>query len=219
MSRSFLIPENLVDYIETTWSREPDVLKELRDETAQLENANMQIGADQGQLMAMLVKAIGAKRCLEVGVFTGYSSTVVALALPADGKIVACDVSEEFTAVARKYWEKANVANKIELRLGPALETLDELIEEGESGSFDFVFIDADKPNYLAYYERALSLVRRGGLIAIDNVLWSGKVAEKEVLDEQTVAIRQVNDHLHHDDRIDLCMIPTGDGLTLALKR
>jgi len=219
MGRSFLVPETLAEYIESAWVREPDVLKELRAETAPRENAGMQIGADQGQFLSFLIKTTGAKRCLEVGVFTGYSSTVTALALPEDGRIVACDISEEFTAVAQQFWAKAGVAHKIELRLGPAVETLDDMIEEGQQGSFDFAFIDADKPNYLAYYERCLSLVRVGGIIAIDNVLWSGKVADKSVLDEQTVAIRQVNEHLHRDERVDLCLIPIGDGVTLARKR
>ena len=219
MSRSFLVPDALGDYIEATWLREPEVLRELREETAKMENASMQIGPDQGQFMAFLVRAIGAKRCLEVGVFTGYSSTVVALALPEDGKIVACDLSEEFTAKARECWSRAGVSDKIELRLGPGLETLDNLVAEGQAGSFDFVFIDADKPNYMGYYEAALNLVRKGGVIAIDNVLWSGKVADKEQLDESTTAIRQLNEHLHHDERIDLALIPIGDGLTLALKK
>jgi caffeoyl-CoA O-methyltransferase len=219
MSRSFLIPDGLSDYIESSWLREDPVLRELREETSKLENSAMQIGPDQGQFMALLVRAIGAKRCLEIGVFTGYSSTVVAMALPDDGKIIACDVSEEFTNIARRYWEKAGVAKKIELRLGPASETLDAILESGGAETFDFAFIDADKPNYLAYYERVLSLVCKGGLIAIDNVLWSGKVADLSVLDEQTLAIRQVNEHLHKDDRIDLCLVPIGDGLTLARKR
>jgi len=219
MGRSFLIPDSLGEYIESTWVRESDVLKELRAETAPRENAGMQIAADQGQFMAFLVKALGVKRYLEVGVFTGYSSTVVAQAMPADGRVVACDISEEFTAVAQSFWQKAGVADKIELRLGPAVETLDAMIAEGQSGSFDFAFIDADKPNYLAYYERALSLIRTGGVIAIDNVLWDGRVADKSVLDEHTVAIRQVNEHLHRDERIDLALVPIGDGVTLARKR
>ncbi|MBC8063707.1 MAG: class I SAM-dependent methyltransferase [Chlorobia bacterium] len=219
MGKSFLIPESLATYVENSWLRESEVLRELREETAAMETAGMQIAADQGQFMAFLIKATGAKRCLEVGVFTGYSSTVVALALPADGTILACDVSEEFTAVARKYWEKAGVSHKIDLRLGPAVETLDSLIADGPSGAYDFAFIDADKPSYLAYYERVLFLLRKGGVVAIDNVLWDGKVADLEVLDEQTVAIRQVNEHLHRDDRVDICLVPIGDGVTLARKR
>jgi predicted O-methyltransferase YrrM len=219
MSRSFLIPETLEPYIETAWSREPDVLRELRAETAPMEQAGMQIGPDQGQLMAFLIRSLGARKCLEVGVFTGYSSTAVALALPEGGKLIACDVSEEYTSVARRYWAQAGVEGKIELRLGPAVDTLDAMVADGEAGSFDFAFIDADKPNYLAYYERALELLRKGGVLAADNVLWSGKVADKGDLDENTVAIRQFNEHLHRDERIDLCMVPIGDGLTLARKR
>lgn len=219
MGNSFLIPESLATYVENSWLREADVLRELREETAQMENASMQIAADQGQFMAFFVKTMGAKRCLEVGVFTGYSSTAVAMALPEDGQIIACDVSEEFTNVARRYWDKAGVTNKITLRLGPAVETLDGLLAAGDAGTFDFAFIDADKPNYLAYYERCLSLLRKGGVIAIDNVLWSGKVADLDVIDEQTAAIRQVNEHLHRDERVDVCLIPIGDGVTLARKR
>jgi len=219
MGKSFLVPDSLGPYLEATWLREHPVLTELREETGQMEQASMQIAADQGQFMAFLVKAIGAKKCLEVGVFTGYSSTAVALALPANGRITACDVSEEYTSVARKYWTKAGVESKIDLILGSAVETLDRLIEEGRSESYDFAFIDADKQNYAAYYERALALVRRGGIIAIDNVLWDGKVADLQVLDEDTAAIRQVNEHLHQDERIELCLVPIGDGLSLALKK
>jgi caffeoyl-CoA O-methyltransferase len=199
--------------------REPQVLRELREETAKLPMAGMQIGADQGQLMALLVKLMGARRCLEIGVFTGYSSLSVALALPPDGKIIACDVSEEWTAIARRYWEKAGIAQRIDLRLGPALATLDALRSAGGDGSFDFAFIDADKGNYLAYYERCLQLLRRGGLIAVDNTLWSGDVANPDNQKSDTVSLRRFNEALHHDERIDLAMLPVGDGLTLALKR
>ncbi len=218
MGKSFLIPDSLAAYTDNAWLREPDFLRKLREETAQMENANMQIAADQGQFMSFFAKAIGAKRYLEVGVFTGYSSLAVALSLPADGKVVACDISEEFTSVARRYWAEAGVADKIELRLGPAVETLDAMVA-ADSGTFDFAFIDADKPNYLAYYERCLALVKKGGVIALDNVLWDGKVADLSVLDEQTAAIRQVNEHLHRDDRVDICLVPIGDGVTLARKR
>lgn len=219
MGKSFLIPESLADYVEATWLREHEALRELRDETGKLETAGMQIAADQGQLMAFLVRMMGANRYLEVGVFTGYSSTVVALALPEEGHITACDVSEEYTAIARRYWEKAGVADKIDLRLGPAVDTLDGLIADGGAESYDFAFIDADKLNYLAYYERVLSLLRKGGVVAIDNVLWDGKVADMSVFDEDTAAIRQINEHLHRDERVDLCLIPIGDGVTLARKR
>lgn len=219
MGKSFLVPPTLGEYIDNTWLRESDVLKELREETAQMESAGMQIAADQGQLMAFVVKVLGAKKCLEVGVFTGYSSTVVASALPEDGTIFACDVSEEFTNIARRYWDKAGVANKITLKLGPATETLDALIADGQSGTFDFAFIDADKLNYLAYYERTISLLKKGGVVAIDNVFWDGKVTDLTIFDEDTAAIRQVNEHLHKDERVDICIVPIGDGVTLARKR
>jgi predicted O-methyltransferase YrrM len=179
----------------------------------------MQIAPEQGQLMAFLVQLIGARKTLEIGVFTGYSSLVVALALPEDGKVVACDTSQEFTAIARHYWQKAGVTNKIDLHLAPAIETLDQLLSSGQANTFDFAFIDADKSNYDNYYERALQLVRPGGLIAIDNVLWSGSVADPEVQDTRTKAIRALNQKLHQDERITLSLIPIADGLTLALRR
>jgi caffeoyl-CoA O-methyltransferase len=208
----------LYDYLLSVSLREPDILQQLREETAHLPNAIMQIAPEQGQFMALLVQLLGATKTLEVGVFTGYSSLCVALALPANGKIVACDVSEEYTAIARRYWEAAGVADKIDLRLAPALETLDELLAAGLAGTFDFAFIDADKRNYEGYYERSLQLIRPGGLIAIDNVLWSGRVAEPQVQDKQTQVLRALNEKLHHDQRITLSMVPIADGLTLALK-
>jgi predicted O-methyltransferase YrrM len=198
--------------------REPTILTQLRQETSQLPMSRMQISPEQGQFMALLVQLIGAKKTLEVGVFTGYSSLVVALALPADGKIVACDVSEEYTSVARRYWQQAGVADKIDLHIAPALETLDNLLTTGEAGTFDFAFIDADKSNYNNYYERCLELIRPGGLIAIDNVLWSGKVADTEIQDNQTNKIRDLNRKLHEDSRITLSLVPIADGLTLAMK-
>jgi caffeoyl-CoA O-methyltransferase len=179
----------------------------------------MQIAPEQGQLMAFLVTLTGARRALEVGVFTGYSSLAVALAMPPEGRLVACDVSESWTAVARRYWEEAGVAEKISLRLGPATDTLEALLKDGQAGSFDFAFIDADKENYGRYYDLALELVRPGGLIAIDNVLWGGAVADPAEQDADTQAIRALNARLHHDARIDLTMLPIGDGLTLARKR
>ena len=209
----------LYDYLLSVSLREPDILQQLREETAHLPNAIMQIAPEQGQFMALLVQLLGATKTLEVGVFTGYSSLCVALALPPNGKIVACDVSEEYTAIARRYWEAAGVADKIDLRLAPALETLDELLAAGLAGTFDFAFIDADKRNYEGYYERSLQLIRPGGLIAIDNVLWSGRVAEPQVQDNQTQVIRALNEKLHDDKRITLSMVPIADGLTLALKR
>jgi predicted O-methyltransferase YrrM len=179
----------------------------------------MQIAPEQGQFMALLVQLLGAKKTLEIGVFTGYSTLCVALSLPANGTIVACDVSEEYTCVARRYWEAAGVAHKINLRLAPALSTLDELLASGQAGTFDFAFIDADKANYQAYYERSLQLIRSGGLIAIDNVLWSGRVADSQIQDNQTRSIRALNEQLHQDERVTLSLVPIADGLTLALKR
>jgi len=199
--------------------RESDVARRLRDETQKLPMAQMQIGPDQGQFLQLLVQLIGAKKTLEVGVFTGYSSLWVAMALPSGGRIVACDVSEEYTSVARRYWKEAGIDDKIELVLRPALETLDELIANGQAGTFDFAFIDADKSNYDNYYERALQLLRRGGLIAIDNTIWSGRVAKPEENDVDTVAIRKLNEKLHQDERVSLSMLTVGDGLTLAMKR
>ncbi|MBD2691302.1 class I SAM-dependent methyltransferase [Anabaena catenula] len=212
------LEKNLYNYLLSVSLREPDVLTQLRQETSQLPMAQMQISPEQGQFMALLVKLIGAKKTLEVGVFTGYSSLVTALALPEDGKIVACDVSEEYTSIARRYWQRAGVADKIDLHIAPALETLDKLLASGEAESFDFAFIDADKGNYENYYERSLKLIRPGGLIAIDNVLWSGKVADSEVQDNQTNKIRSLNQKLHQDSRITLSLVPIADGLTLAMK-
>ena len=169
--------------------------------------------------MALLVQLLSARKTLEVGVFTGYSALCVALALPEEGKVVACDISEEYTAIARQFWQEAGVADKIDLRIAPALETLDHLLAEGQANSFDFAFIDADKSNYGNYYERSLQLVRPGGLIAIDNVLWSGRVADPQVDDNRTAAIRAFNQHLHQDQRVSLSLVPIADGLTLALKR
>jgi caffeoyl-CoA O-methyltransferase len=213
------VAEDLAQYIRSVTLREPEILKRLREETSKLPNAMMQIGPEQGQFMGMLIHLLGAKLTLEVGVFTGYSSTVVALALPEDGRIVACDVSEEYTSVARRYWREAGVEHKIGLRLAPAVESLDALLAEGKSGAFDFAFIDADKENYDRYYERALKLLLPGGLIAIDNVLWHGKVLDQSVQDADTRAIRALNEKLHRDERVLVSLLPIGDGLTLACKR
>ena len=218
-NRTVSMTDELYQYLLAVSSREPEVLRRLREETARLPNAGMQIGPEQGQFMALLVQLLGARRTLEVGVFTGYSSLAVALALPPDGRVVACDVSEEWTAIARRYWAEAGVAEKIELRLGPAVETLDALLAAGQEGSFDFAFVDADKGNYDRYYERALRLVRRGGLIAIDNVLQGGRVADPEAQGESVAAIRALNARLHGDERVALSLVPIGDGLTLALRR
>jgi predicted O-methyltransferase YrrM len=220
MANSTLGLENqLYDYLLSISLREPDILQQLREETAKHPMGMMQIAPEQGQFMEMLVQLMGATKTLEVGVFTGYSSLCVALALPSNGQIIACDVSEEYTTIARRYWEAAGVANKISLRLGPAIDTLDKLIAEGQAGTFDFAFIDADKENYEAYFERSLKLVRNGGLIVIDNVLWSGRVANPQVQDESTLALRTFNDKLRNDPRITLSVVPIADGLTLALKR
>jgi predicted O-methyltransferase YrrM len=215
--RSIQVTEKLADYIRTVSLREPDVLRRLREETATMRGAGMQISPEQGQFMALLARLIGTERYLEVGTFTGYSALVMALALPAKGRVVACDVSEEWTAVGQLYWREAGVAPKIDLRLAPALQTLDALI--AERASFDFAFIDADKENYDGYYERALKLVRRGGVIAIDNVLWSGAVIDPAKKDADTKAIRALNRKLTKDERVELSLLPIGDGLTLAVPR
>lgn len=216
--RTLDLDDRLYDYLLKVGLRENDLLKELRTETSRLSGAGMQIGADQGAFMHLLAGIIGTKRALEIGTFTGYSSLCVASALPDDGKLICCDVSEEYTSIARNYWRRAGLESKIELRLGPAVATLDQLIE-AKVPEFDFVFIDADKTNYPNYYERALKLVRTGGLIAIDNVLWGGSVADPSVDDEDTRAIRALNDKVRADERVALSMIPLGDGLTLARKR
>ena len=218
-NRSISLTDSLYEYLLSVSLREPDVLRRLREETAALPNARMQIAPEQGQFLALLARLTGARRCLEVGVFTGYSSLAVALALPDDGRIVACDVSEEWTSVARRYWAAAGVADKIDLRLAPALETLQGLLAAGEAGSFDFAFLDADKENYPGYYELLLELVRPGGLIVADNTLWSGRVADPANHEASTVALRRFNEQLHRDERIDLSLVPVGDGLTLARKR
>lgn len=209
----------LYSYLHSVSLREPDVLARLRRETAEHPMGQMQVAPEQGQFLGFLVEAIAARKALEVGVFTGYSSLAVALALPEEGKLVACDTSEEYTAIARRYWQEAGVAEKIDLRLAPALETLDSLLAQGQAESFDFAFIDADKSNYDAYYERALQLVRAGGIIAIDNVLWSGRVADPQEQDARTRAIRALNQKLRDDARVTLSLLPIADGLTLARKR
>jgi predicted O-methyltransferase YrrM len=209
----------LWEYIRRVSVREPDALVRLREETAPLPMARMQISPEQGQFMGLLMKLLGARMTIEVGVFTGYSSLAVALALPEDGKVVACDVSEEWTSIARRYWREAGVAHKMDLRLRPALETLDALLADSRAGAFDFAFIDADKENYLNYYERCLRLVRAGGLIAIDNVLWHGDVIDPAKQDADTRAIRAFNERLSRDDRVWISMLPISDGLTLAVKK
>ncbi len=220
MSKKTLqITDDLYDYLLSVSLQEPEILRELREETATMPRANMQISPEQGQFMALLIELLGAQKTLEVGVFTGYSALWVALALPSDGRIVACDISAEWTTIAQRYWQRAGVANKIDLRLAPAIETLDQLIEAGESGSFDFAFIDAEKVEYEDYYERALELIRPGGLIAVDNVLRNGRVIDPSFTDEDTQAIRNFNLKCHQDERVTLSLVPIADGLTLARKR
>jgi caffeoyl-CoA O-methyltransferase len=217
--RTLTLDDALYDYMLSVSLREPPVLERLRAETATMAHAMMQLSPEQGQFLALLVKLTGARRCLEVGTFTGYSSLAVALALPEDGRILACDVDEDFTAVARRYWREAGVEGKIDLRLAPALETLQAEIETGGAETYDFAFVDADKENYTGYYEAYLTLLRPGGLIAVDNVLWSGKPAQPDADDEATEAIRGFNRLVHEDERVDLSLLPVGDGLTLARKR
>lgn len=218
-SRNNNIPDEIYDYILDNTLRDRPELKALRDETAELPNAGMQISPDQGQFMALLVKATGARKAIEVGTFTGYSALIVADALPADGQLVACDVSEEYTAVGKPHWAGAGVADKIDLRIGPAVETLDAMVAAGESGQYDMAFIDADKENYGHYYERCLTLLRAGGLILIDNVLWGGRVANPDEQDESTQVIRALTSAMQADERIDFSLLPVGDGLSLAVKR
>jgi len=218
-NRTITMTDDLYAYLLDVSLREPALLKRLREETAAHPQARMQISPEQGQFMQLLAQLLGARRCIEVGVFTGYSSLAVALALPADGRILACDVSEEFTAVARRYWKEAGVTGKIDLVLAPATETLDARLKAGEAASYDFAFIDADKASYREYYERILKLLRPGGLLAVDNTLWSGRVLDADDRSDDTTAIRAFNRSLHHDERVDLSLLPIGDGLTLARKR
>ncbi len=218
-SRTISLTAELTDYLRTVAVREPDILRRLRAETEGVKGAMMQITPEQGALMALLVQLIGARRTLEIGVYTGYSSLAVALALPEDGRITACDINEEWTSIARRYWDEAGIAHKIDLNLAPAVATLERLVAEGQNGAYDFAFIDADKENYDTYYERALELVRPGGLLAIDNVLWDGNVIDKNKTDAMTEAIRAINEKVRTDERVSICMVPIGDGLTLAVKR
>ncbi|EAU55460.1 O-methyltransferase [Mariprofundus ferrooxydans] len=209
----------LATYVQQVGVREPAILQALRAATEQEELSVMRSAPEQGQLMAMLIRLTGARRILEVGTYTGYATLWMALAMPADGKIISCDLSEAWTNVARRFWEQAEVSDRIDLQLAPALETLDRLLIDGAAGSFDFVFIDADKVNYTAYYERSLELLRVGGLIAIDNTLWGGSVIDPDNQEPSTNAIRAFNNMLYRDSRIDMAMLPLADGLTLASKK
>ena len=213
------LPERLYAYMLQVGCREPEVLARLREETAQLAQAHYQISPEEGQLLGFLLEAIGARLAVDIGTFTGYSALVAALSMPEDGRIVALDTSEEFTAIARKHWQAAGVADRIDLRLGPALESLDRLIAEDGSGQYDFAFIDADKERYDAYYERVLTLLRPGGLAAVDNTLWRGRVIDPENHKAKTEAFRAFNAKLHGDERVTLVMLPVGDGVTLIRKR
>ncbi|NEQ98594.1 MAG: SAM-dependent methyltransferase [Cyanothece sp. SIO2G6] len=213
------LTESLHRYLLAVSLRESEELRQLRQEMATHAMGQMQIAPEQGQFMAWLLQLMGATRVLEIGVFTGYSSLWMASVLPENGRIIACDVSEEYTAIARKYWLLANVNHKIDLRIAPALDTLDALLANGQANTIDFAFIDADKSNYQNYYERSLQLVRPGGVIAIDNVLWSGRVADSADMQKRTETIRALNQSLHADDRVHLSVLPIADGLSLALKR
>ena len=218
-NRPTALTDRLHAYLVEVSLREPPLLRELREETAGLPEAIMQISPEQGQFMRLLVELIGARRAVEIGTFTGYSALCVAEAMGPEGRLIACDVSAEYTAMARRYWARAGIAERIDLRLGPAVATLDHLLAGGAAGSIDFAFIDANKSDYDAYYERTLALVRPGGLIAIDNVLWDGSVADPKIDDADTNAIRALNLKLRGDERVGISLVPIGDGLTLARKR
>ncbi|MEK9136414.1 MAG: class I SAM-dependent methyltransferase [Bacteroidota bacterium] len=216
--KSITLTTELYQYLLSVSPPEPPILTRLREETAADPEANMQIAPEQGQFMGLLVKLMGARRVIELGTFTGYSSLCMAMALPPHGKIITCDISTEWTNIARRYWKEAGVENRVELRLGSALDTLDRLLAENQERKFDLVFIDADKENYVGYYEYSLKLLRPGGLVLVDNVLWSGKVIESDMQDKDTIAIRAFNEYLKKDSRITLSVIPLADGLTLAVK-
>lgn len=216
---TFGLANEVEQYLQRVSLREPHVLKQLREETSQLVNAEMQISPEQGQFMALLMELMHAKKTLDIGTFTGYSALVVALALPADGKVITCDIESNYTLIAERFWKQAKVDHKIQLKIAPAIETLDQLLANHENESFDFAFIDADKGNYHAYYERSLALIKPNGLIAIDNTLWNGRVADPDDHEERTKAIRALNQAIHKDERVTISMIPIGDGLTLARKR
>ncbi len=218
-NRSLGLDDALYQYLLDASLREPPLLAELRRETAAHPLARMQIAPEQGQFMQLLLKLIGARQCLDIGVFTGYSALAAALVLPEGGRVVACDISEDYTRGARDYWRRAGVADKVELRIAPALDTLDALLAAGEGGDFDFAFIDADKESYADYYERCLQLLRPGGLVAVDNCLWNGRVADDSARDAETEAIRALNAKVRDDQRVDISLVPVGDGLLLARKR
>ena len=213
------VEDGVARYMSALLPAETGVHARLRAETARMPGAVMQVSQDQGRFMQMLLRLCGARRTLEIGVFTGFSTLITAEALPADGRVIACDVSEEWTSIARRYWQEAGVAHKIDLRLAPALQTLDALLAAGEAGSFDFAFIDADKENQSAYYERCLTLLRPGGLLMLDNALWHARVADPADTSADTLAIRELNRRMAADPRTEACLIACGDGLHLARKR
>ena len=217
-NRTLSLSDCVYDYLLAVSVQESDVLTQLREETAGIEFSEMQIAPEQGQFMALLAKLIGARRALEIGTFTGYSSISIASALPEDGEMICCDDSEEWTTMAKKYWRQAGLEDRIQLKLGDASKTLRGLIDAGETGAFDFVFIDADKQNYQDYYELSLQLTRDGGLIAVDNTLWSGAVADPSNMEPGTRAIRKFNEMIKQDERVEISLVPIGDGLTLARK-
>jgi predicted O-methyltransferase YrrM len=218
-SRTIQVTERLHAYLMQYGVREPELMQRLRRETASVPGAGMQISPEQGQFMTLLAELIGARRAIEVGTFTGYSALAVARALPKDGLLVACDVNAETTAIGMRYWQEAGVAERIDLRIAPAADTLQALIDDGQAGSFDMAFIDADKTGYATYYERCLTLLRPGGVILIDNVLWGGRVADQGAADEDTLAIRALNTAVQRDERVSMTIVPIGDGLTMARKR
>jgi len=218
-TETVVLDEKVYPYMLSVSVHEHPVLASLREETHQLKNAIMQISPEQGQFMTFIVELLGAKKALELGTFTGYSALVVALALPADGKLISCDINTDWTDIAKNYWQAAHVADKIDLRIAPGLETLQNLLDEGEAETFDFIFIDADKNNYLHYYEASLKLLRPGGVIAIDNVLWSGKVADPDNQDRGTQHIRELNQHVYDDERVTMTLVPIADGMTLVRKK
>jgi len=217
-NRTLSLDDRTYEYLLSVSVDETELLRELREETAGDKFSVMQISPEQGQLMALLVKLTGAKRVLEIGTFTGYSSICIAKALPDDGELICCDDSDEWTAMARKYWEKASLQDKIKLHLQAASITLQELLDDSAAGSFDFIFVDADKQNYPLYYEQSLKLLRRGGLLAVDNTLWSGSVADPENMEPGTRAIRRFNEMVKNDNRVTKSLVPIGDGLTLIVK-
>ena len=218
MNKTLRLDDRLYDYLLSVSLREPDILARLRDETLNRPDAGMQISPEQGQFMALLLKLIGARRTLEVGTFTGYSALGCALAVPQDGQLITLDIDEGTTAIAQRYWAEAGIENRIELRLGRAEDSLRNFLDSGDQGSFDFMFIDADKTSYSIYYEMGLHLLRSGGLLVFDNVLWAGRVADPDAKDADTQALKAINLKIHAAPRVDISMVPIGDGLTLARK-